>query len=212
MASVARSVRDYIDTHPVVRDALALGIVNLSALTRRIQDATGIEQEDAVLVACRRYRPREKEAGYEAAIREVLDKARLEVRTRVAVLRARSSWRLMARLDKARTAMKGSDHVHVLQGSEAITIMLDENLVAQVKDILGPEEILEEQTGLAELNIRTPSLVADVPGILSFLVSSLSERGINLLDVISCHKDNMFLLEKQDLHEAMEVLDTVIQG
>ena len=118
----------------------------------------------------------------------------------------------MARLDKALTAMKGSDHVHVLHGSEAITIMLDENLVAQVKDILGPEEILEEQTGLAELNIRTPSLVADVPGILSFLVSSLSERGINLLDVISCHKDNMFLLEKQDLHEAMEVLDTVIQG
>ena len=51
-----------------------------------------------------------------------------------------------------------------------------------------------------------------MPGILSFLVSSLSERGINLLDVISCHKDNMFLLEKQDLHEAMEVLDTVIQG
>ena len=55
--SVAQAVRTYIDARPVVRDALAMGIVNLSALTRRIRDETGLGSEEAVLVACRRYKP-----------------------------------------------------------------------------------------------------------------------------------------------------------
>ena len=64
--SVAQAVRTYIDARPVVRDALALGIVNLSALTRRIRDETGLGSEEAVLVACRRYTPKTAQADYQA--------------------------------------------------------------------------------------------------------------------------------------------------
>ncbi|HEX2065666.1 MAG TPA: hypothetical protein VHI93_02535, partial [Candidatus Thermoplasmatota archaeon] len=101
--SVAQSVRAYIDARPVVRDALALGIVNLSALTRRIREETGLGSEEAVLVACRRYRP-QAPPDYQAAIRRVLDKSKLEVRTRVATLTAHPNWKTFARLEKALAA------------------------------------------------------------------------------------------------------------
>src|SRR5688572_5339011 len=84
--SVAQAVRTYIDARPVVRDALAMGIVNLSALTRRIRDETGLGTEEAVLVACRRYTPKHATADYQAGIRKVLDKSKLEVRTRNSTL------------------------------------------------------------------------------------------------------------------------------
>jgi hypothetical protein len=210
--SVARAVRDYIDTRPVVRDALAMGIINLSALTRRIQQETGIAQEEAVLVACRRYRPKQRSRGYEDAIRRVLDQCKLEVRTRVAVLTFRASWRLLGRLDKAIAAATSGDPVHVLHGSESVTVILDEATAPEIEEALGKEEILKKTSGLVEVNLRSPSRIEDVPGILAFLVSSLSDRGINLLQVISCHKDNMFILETEDLFPAMQVLNGLIQG
>jgi hypothetical protein len=211
--SIAKTVRHYIDTHPVVRDALAMGIVNLSALTRRIQQETDLSQEEAILVACRRYTPKTASAGYEAGIRRVLDRSKLEVRTRVAILTLRASWRLMARLEKAFHAVQGrTDPVHVLHGSESITMILDEGLVAEVEDILGEEDVIKRRTGMVEVNIRSPALVEDVPGILAFLATSLASKGINFVEVISCHKDNMFLIEEKDLFRSFEILNGLIRA
>lgn len=210
--SVAHSVRTYIDGRPVVRDALGMGIVNLSALTRRIQDETGLGSEEAVLVACRRYKGVGHGADYQVAIRRVLDKSKLEVRTRVAVLTAHSSWKLFGRLEKALGAVAGrSQPVHVLHGSESITIITDETLLGEVEAALGDEDIIKVRKGLVELNIRSPDSVEDVPGILSFLASSLAGKGINFVEVISCYKDNMFLIDEADLFRAFEALTGLIR-
>ncbi len=180
-ASVAQSVRGYIDARPVIRDALGLGIVNLSALTRQIRDDTGLGSEEAVLVACRRYKPA-NHPDYQAGIRRVLDKSKLEVRTRVATLTLHPSWKLFARLEKAMAAMQGRSHpIHVLHGSESITIITDEALVGEMQDILGSEDLIKKRTGLVELNIRSPDTIEDVPGILAFLASSLANKGINFV-------------------------------
>ena len=210
--SVAHSVRAYIDARPVVRDALGMGIVNLSALTRRIREETGLGSEEAVLVACRRYQPRAGGPSYQAAIRRVLDKSKLEVRTRVAVVTAHPSWKLFARLEKALSAVAGRSHpVHVLHGSESITIITDETLLGELEAALGEEEIIKSRKGLVELNIRSPDSIEDVPGILAFLASSLAAKGINFVEVVSCYKDNMFLIEEEDMFQAFQALNGLIR-
>lgn len=210
--SVAHSVRAYIDARPVVRDALGMGIVNLSALTRRIREETGLGSEEAVLVACRRYQPRAGGPSYQAAIRRVLDKSKLEVRTRVAVVTAHPSWKLFARLEKALAAVSGRSHpVHVLHGSESITIITDETLLGELEAALGEEEIIKARKGLVELNIRSPDSIEDVPGILAFLASSLAAKGINFVEVVSCYKDNMFLIEEEDMFQAFQALNGLIR-
>jgi len=213
-ASVAQSVRAYIDARPVLRDALGMGIVNLSALTRRIRDETGLGTEEAVLVACRRYQPKAHGPDYQAAIRRVLDKSKLEVRTRVAVLTARSSWKLFGRLEKALAAGSSPSHpIHVLHGSESVTIITDETLLADVQRSLGldDDEVVKVRRSLVELNIRSPDSIEDVPGILAFLASSLAAKGINFVEVISCYKDNMFVIEEGDLFRAFEALNGLIR-
>ncbi|MEK6985740.1 MAG: hypothetical protein AABX89_05115 [Candidatus Thermoplasmatota archaeon] len=210
--SVAQSVRGYIEARPTVRDALGMGIVNLSALTRRIRDETGLGSEEAVLVACRRYKSPHANGDVQAAIRKVLDKSKLEVRTKVATLTARNSWKLSAKLEKALAALQGlSNPVHVLHGSESITIITDEALLKGMEETLG-EEVIKTRTGLVELNIRSPDSVEDVPGTLAFLASSLSGRGINFNEVISCYKDNIFIVDEADLFPAFEVLNGLIKS
>lgn len=211
--SVAKLVRDYIDARPVVRDGLGMGIVNLSALTRTIRKETGWGTEEAVLVACRRYKPPPEKSRYQAAIRRVLDKSKLEVRTRVATLTLHPSWRLSAKLEKAVGALQGrGSPVHILHGSESITIITDESLLGELKETLGTDDILKESKGLVELNIRSPDSIENVPGVLAFLASTMSARGINFNEVVSCYKDNIFLIEEPDLFKAFEVLNKLIRA
>jgi hypothetical protein len=208
--SIASTVRTYIDRRPVVRDALDMGIVNLSALSRRIMDDTGITHEEAVLVACRRHKP--SDAGYQDAIRKLLGVSRLEVRTRVAVWSLRPSWHLFAKLEKIVPAMQSQNSpVHVLHGTESITVIADENMGEKLEAGLDTDDVLARRTNLVVINLRTPSEVADVPGLLAFVSTSLSTRGINFLEVISCHKDNMFVMEERHLFESFEVLNGLVR-
>lgn len=205
--SVAGIVRDYIETRPVVREALGLGIVNLSALTRRILDETTATSEEAVLVACRRFEVQTLPEGYEKDIRRVLARSKLEVRTRVGILTTRLQLAGLAKLEEGMRELRGRGQLHVIQGSEALTIIGDEQVLDDIAARLGPGAVERQRKGLVELNLRSPDVVEDVPGILAFLASSLSGRGINFVDVISCHKDNMFLIEEADLFKAFEVLN-----
>lgn len=209
--SIAQQVRRYIDKRPVVRDALRMGIVNLSALTRQIQEHTGITQDDAVLVACRRYIPDDGGvSGYQDAVREMLEGSKLEVRTHVVVWTLRPSWRLFGRLEQALRELRGSSSaVHVLHGSEALTVIADRGAVENLEKVLDDGDLLTSQDGLVEVNLRTPNRIEDVPGVLSFVASALSGRGVNFVEVISCHKDNMFVIDAEDLFEAFEVLQTL---
>ncbi len=210
--SVAKTVRDYIDRHPVVRDALAMDLINLSALSRRIMDETGLTQEEAVLVACRRHQSRKQTGDYEAGIRRVLTRSQLEVRNRVAVLTLRSSWKLFARLEKMINKLHGRNHpTHLLHGSEAITVITDESILGEIEALLEDDDVIRRRTGLVQLNLRSPDVVEDVPGILAFVASSLARQGINFIDVISCHKDNMFLVEEKDLIAAFQVLNPLLR-
>lgn len=210
--SVAEQVRGYIDRRPVVRDALAMDIVNLSALTRRILEETGLTSEEAVLAACRRYQFEPIASEYEAQIRRLLSKSKLEMRTRVAVVTARPSWQVFGKLEKAMGLLRGRSHpIHVIHGSESFTVITDESMLSEMVELIGKEEVLKTRSGLVELNLRSPEVIEDVPGILAFLTSSLSSRGVNFLEVISCYKDNMFLIEEADLITAFEVLNALIE-
>lgn len=210
---MAQTVRTYIDQRPVIKDAMHMGIVNLSALTRRIMDETPLNQEEAVLVACRRYDGAPALVGYEAGIRKVLDRSKLEVRTRIAVWTLRRSWKLMSRLEKVLPRIQGeSSPVHILHGSEAVTLIADEAIEPALLEAMEPDDVLRTRTGVVEVNLRTPEHIHDVPGILAFVSSSLASRGINFVEVISCHKDNMFVIDDADMFAAFEVLNSLIRA
>lgn len=211
--STASVVREYIDTHPSIKDGMRMGIINLSALARRIMDEKGIRSEEAALMACRRYELDPKSKINEEAILKVLRRSKLEIRTKVVTMTVRTSWHMYAKLEKVMSTLRGRDqNVHVIQGTAGVTIICDGAVAKEVRDILGEDEILKEEKDLVELIVNSPDVIEDVPGILAFLASSLSSKGINFLEVISCYKDTMFVIEQKDMMAAFDTINKIISG
>ena len=53
--SLAEKTRMYIDAHPSIKDCVAKGLINYSSLARMIMKDIGVDNEEAVMIACRRY-------------------------------------------------------------------------------------------------------------------------------------------------------------
>ena len=53
--SLAEKTRVYIDAHPSVKDCVSKGLVNYSSLARAIMKELDLDNEEAVMIACRRY-------------------------------------------------------------------------------------------------------------------------------------------------------------
>jgi hypothetical protein len=209
--STASVVREYIDTHPSIKDGMQMGIINLSALARKIMDEKGIRSEEAALMACRRYELDPKSRINEEAILKVLRRSKLEIRTKVVTMTARPSWHMYGKLEKVMSAMRGREgNVHIIQGTAGVTIIMDGAVAKEVRDIVGEDEVLKEEKDLVELIVNSPEVVEDVQGVVAFLSSSLSSKGINFVELISCYKDTMFVIEQKDMMAAFDTLNQII--
>lgn len=211
VVSTAAVVRDYIDTHPSIKDGMRMGIINLSALARKIMDEKGIKSEEAALMACRRYELDPKSKINEEAILKVLRRSKLEIRTKVVTMTVRPSWHMYGKLEKVMSALRGREQsVHIIQGTAGVTLIMDGSVQKEVGDILGEDEVLKQERDLVELIVTSPEVVEDVQGVVAFLSSSLSSKGINFLEVISCYKDTMFVIEQKDMMPAFDTLNSII--
>ena len=53
--SLAEKTRVYIDAHPSIKDCVSKGLINYSSLARIIMKDLELDNEEAVMIACRRY-------------------------------------------------------------------------------------------------------------------------------------------------------------
>lgn len=205
--SVALQVREYIDNHPSIADALKMGVVNHSALARRIAKDLGFRKEDAVLAACRRY-PADRLKGYrEDAVKRVLRKSRIETRTKVATVTATQGIDVLQRLGDVVEELLDANRVcRLIQVSQGTVIVVDDDSVSKVTKALRESQILGVRRDLVELAVTSPESVEDTPGLLAFLSSALASRGINIVQVMSCYTDTIFILEPDDMTAAINVL------
>jgi hypothetical protein len=210
--STARQVRQYLDGHPVVGDAIRLGIGNYSAIARRIATDLGAGRTDAIIAACRRYPRGRGESFREAGVRRVLRKSRIETRTKVAAITLSQGADVLQRLgDVVEELLDENSLCRVIQVSRGIVVIVDEDSVLRVtKQLRGPQ-VVGVRKGLVELAVTSPESIEETPGLLTLLTGVLSAQSINIVEALSCYTDTIFLLEQGDLNAAMSVLTGSLQ-
>ena len=208
--SVARQVREYLDAHPVVADAIRLRIGNYSAIARRVAGDLGLTANDAVLAACRRY-PHGGEAHREAGMRRVLRKSRIETRTKVAVVTVGQSGEVLQRLgDVVEELLDENLLCRVIQVSRGTVILVDEASVPRITRTLRENQLISVRKNLIEVAVTSPESIEETPGLLRHLTGLLSARGINIVEALSCYTDTIFLLHESDLGAAIHVLTLAV--
>jgi len=205
--SVARRVREYLDAHPPLGDAVRAGVANHAAMARRVADDLGIRQLEAVVAACRRYPRGRGEAVGEAAARRVLRKSRIETRSKVAAITVELGADVLQRLgDVVEELLDENLLCRVIQVSRGTVILVDEDSVGRVTRTLREGHVVRVRRGLVEVAVTGPESIEETPGLLRLLAGLLATRGINIVEALSCYTDTIFLLDAKDLSAAIATL------
>ncbi len=204
---VARQVREFLDAHPPLGDALRAGVANYAAMGRRVADELGVRQLDAVVAACRRY-PRGRGESYgEAAVRRVLRKSRIESRSKVAAVTVQLGTDVLQRLgDVVEELLDENLLCRVIQVSRGTVILVDEDSVARVTRTLREGHVVRVRRGLVEVAVTSPESIEETPGLLRLLSGLLATQAINIVEALSCYTDTIFLLDEKDLSAAISTL------
>jgi hypothetical protein len=210
--SIARQVREYLDGQPVLADALRLGIANHSAIARRISEALGVSQTEAVIAACRRYPKGRGESARAAGIQRLLRKSRIETRTKVATVTVSQGIDILQRLgDVVEELLDENSLCRLIQVSRGTVIIVDEDSVARVTKALREGQVVRVRKNLVEVAVASPESIEETPGLLTLLTGVLSAQSINIVEALSCYTDTIFLLERDDLNAAISVLAKTLQ-
>lgn len=202
-------VRTYLDQHPSLRDCLRDSVINYSRLARKIAQELGIQKKtsmEAVLIACRRYAQNlQGEKTRERKIREILQKSSIELKNRmtVFVIEKRVYTDELAVIE--RRLRKHAEVFYAIEGSAAFTLILPSHHREGLIRIIG-NGLIKETGNCALINIRSPEEIELVSGIVAYLYSCFSERGINIIETMSCWTDTMFIIEEKDAAQALQIL------
>lgn len=205
--SISFITRNYLVSHPYVRDCLRRGLINYSALARVICDEKGLNQFDAVLKACRREHDRIQNRGsLEGPISELLARAKLRVRTQmiVAIVTKENTYDRCITLQSA-IREQGGDF-NLIEGENAITIITNNGFVQLLRNTF-KGSLKKLSVGLAMLSLVFDKRLETTSGVVAHVYGLLAEKGVNVLEEMSCWTELLMVIEERDLSQSLEILN-----
>ena len=212
--SLAERTRVYIDAHPSIKDCVAKGLINYSSLARMIMKDLEVENEEAVMIACRRYASKlSVTTDHELSILSILKDSRLEMRTKTCIVTAKNDWTVLHKMDNLFKDMWNENSImQCVQSASAVTIIADRMLKDRVIDTVGRFNLIKIRENLVEIVVKSPEKIVDTAGVIAYLITNLSDAGINLEETVSCHTDTIFIVNEPDMINAYSVLNKCIQS
>ena len=204
--NISSLVNNYISQRPSIKDCLKKDLINFSALARSISKETKLKKLDAIMIACRRYRLRlKKYEQSEELIRELLQKAKLRVKTKIAVVTAEKPRDLSPLYQLQKKIRLNRGDFLLVEADEVITIITNMEYVETIETQLR-SNLLKSRRNLAQLTMIFDRRLETTSGVMFFIFGLLAERGINVFDEVSCWTDVVLVIEERALASALDVL------
>ena len=190
--TVAQNVRSHLQNKPYLLEALEKGIVNLSELSRQIQEELKIDNTSAVKAALRRFSEelQKHKQKREEKVLQVLKRSGIAVYDRKSVM-------ITSKEIDTKTGMKVDlldKYVYLLDRSD-----LPERINAIVK-----------HDNCTMIVMHSPEELEATPGVVAFLTTLLAEQNVNIVEFISCWTETIIVVEKKDSFKAYEVLSNLV--
>jgi hypothetical protein len=212
MITVAAVVEQIVREAPFLEEGLATGILNLSALARRlrpeIERALHKTTSDAsVMMALKRLAPRvtAKSAGTVKLLRQMRD---LTVRSDLVEFTFRSSPTVLERQrELLHTMVKERDvFLTFTQGVYEVTLIASAKLAKRIEDVFSSERLVSQLDNLSAIVLSLPPRSVSVPGVHYTLLKQLAFHDLNVVEVVSTYRELTFVLAKDDVDRAFTVL------
>ncbi|KXB01397.1 hypothetical protein AKJ45_01630 [candidate division MSBL1 archaeon SCGC-AAA261F19] len=214
--SISKATKKVVSRYPFIRESLRDGLVNYRALARKILKEVSEECDreinlEAIVTAARRYRKELSRESRENRIDEILAKAKVSMRGNVGVVTAGSGWRISEKVRKIAEKVSDADPLQIVQGRRLTTVVADHEDIDKVAEILG-EEVEVVERGLSSVTVISPKEIAHVPGVIARMTQRLLGESINIVEMMSCYKDTIFILERENAIIALRAMEELIEN
>ena len=190
--TIAKNVRKHLRNKPYLLEALEKGIVNLSELSRQVQEELATKNTSAVKAALRRFSEdlQKHKQKREEKVLEVLKKSVLIVYDRKSVI-----------ITSKEISVKNGMKVDL---PDKFVYLLDK------KDLPERVDALVIHDNCTMIVIHSPRELEATTGVVAFLTTLLSEQKVNVIEFISCWTETIIVVEKKDSFKAYEVLSNMV--
>jgi aspartokinase len=188
----------YVKRRPFLKEVLREGIVNYSALARKISlDAFGnLEHVAAVKMALIRLSSKmEKlETGLEERILLLLKNSSMVIKSKVAVVISTRQ-------------LEGITPLSFAKSGTHITYIVEQKELAKLPK---SRAIYKVEENLNLITIVSPEELEEVPGVISYILGALASEGINVVEFISCYTDTLLVIKQADTEAAYRILSRIM--
>lgn len=211
MITIPETVEQIISGSPFLEEALNEGIINYSALARKIKPEIERRlmknvQQGAILMALRRMPKKFKPAN---SLKKIMHSSNdLIVRSNlIEFVIANTNFTINMHENLIKMSEQEEQYfMTITEGVFETTIIASNDLYKQIKPILTPEKIISELTNLSSITIHLPTSNVYSPGLYYFFLKALAWEGINVVEVVSTYTEFTIVLENKDVDRAFSVL------
>ncbi|HTY75499.1 MAG TPA: ACT domain-containing protein [Candidatus Nanoarchaeia archaeon] len=192
MPTTAQNVRTYLRNKPYLLEALEKGIVNLSELSRQIQEELKTGNTTATKAALRRFSQelQKHKQKREEKVLQILKRSVIAVYDRKAVI-------ITAKEISAKNGMK---------------VDLPDKFVYLLDRADLPERVstLIKHDNCTMIVVNSPEELEATIGVVSFLTTLLAEQSVNIVEFISCWTETIIVVDKKDSLKTYEALSNLV--
>jgi aspartokinase len=214
MSNIVQKVWRILDNNPSIRKDLDLGLINTSALARYLIEKNKIEGTlDGVIGAIRRYDHGKHKELFSEAYSLLGQTLNIFTRKKVAEIALKKDEDVQQLLPKLFDIIKyiQGDVLRIMQANESIRLLIDEKNLEKVTKIFPENKILEIVKDLAEIDIYIHPEMQNTPGILAVIANELTINEINIVEVMTCPPEMLFIVKGEDLLKTHDVLNKLSQ-
>ncbi|MCK4995549.1 MAG: hypothetical protein KAR55_01555 [Thermoplasmatales archaeon] len=209
MSNIVQQVWRALDNSPSIRRDMSLGLINASALARYLIKEKKVEGTlEAVIGAIRRYDHGKHEDIFSTAHKLLGHTINIFTRRKVAEISLKKDddvQRLLPRLFDKIQYIQG-DVLRVMQANESVRILIDEKNLESVTKIFPKHKINSTEKNLAEIDVYIHPEMQATPGVLAIIANELAINGINIVEVMTCPPEMLFIVKGEDLLRAHDAL------
>lgn len=208
MVNLSNETKKYVLGNIFIEKSLKNNLINYSKLARMIiKDLNlGKKDFDAIVVALRRWSySQKKNSAQDKNIKTIVKNSHLEIRNKVMVIIIENRNYKHSVNSLYKELKEKSENIQIIEGINAITIITDQDNEKVVLKYFR-NEILKKSNNLAALVFRSPESLEDIPGVTAYLSGLLSGNGINIIEMMSCWTDTIFIIKEKDVQKAIGAL------
>jgi len=203
--NLTQITKEYIYENAYVRRSVETDTANYSKIARKIIVDKNLKKNDfeAIVVALRRLKKNKNITNKN--ISHLLSDSSVEIKSKIIVyiLEKNTYYKNILELEKDIRDLNGS--TCVVEGIKAITLITSQEYEKKIQHYF-KNNILKRQENLIQITLKSPETLENIPGVLAYLCGLFAEEEINLVEVLSCWTDTIFIIEEKDIVKAIKIL------